>query len=126
MKIKNLPSGSYTWSVQSIDNCYEGSAFAAEHSFSHVNTGVEDIEKPVASGLVLFPNPVSDRITITTVGPDVSKCEIIISDMTGRQHKRIRGIELPFDLSTESLKPGVYIITLIVDGTIAEAKFLKI
>ena len=46
MKIKDLPSGSYTLSVQSIDNCYDGSPFAAEQSFSHVNTGVADVEDP--------------------------------------------------------------------------------
>lgn len=126
LKIKNLPSGTYTWSVQSIDNCYEGSAFAAEQSFSHINTGVADIENPDVSGLILFPNPVSDRITITTTDPDVSDCEIIISDMAGRQHQRIRDIELPYDLNTSELKPGMYIVTLIKDGIVIEAKFLKI
>ena len=74
----------------------------------------------------MFPNPVSDHITLTTTDPDVSVCEIIISDMSGRQYRRIRGIELPYDLNTSFLKPGVYIITLISDGIDVEAKFLKI
>jgi hypothetical protein len=125
LKIKNLPSGTYTWSVQSIDNCYEGSAFAAEQSFSHVNTGVADIEYPDVSGLILFPNPVSDFMTVSAVDPGVSQCEIVISDMTGRQYQRISGIELPYDFNTSLLKSGIYIITLIKDGNAMEAKFLK-
>jgi predicted nucleotidyltransferase len=32
--IKNLPSGTYYWSVQAIDNAFAGSAFAAEASFT--------------------------------------------------------------------------------------------
>lgn len=32
--IRNLPQGKYYWSVQSIDNAYEGSAFAPTDSFS--------------------------------------------------------------------------------------------
>ena len=32
--ITNLPAGTYYWSVQAIDNAFEGSLFAAEQSFS--------------------------------------------------------------------------------------------
>jgi hypothetical protein len=35
--IKNLPEGTYYWSVQAIDNAFAGSTFATEQSFSIVN-----------------------------------------------------------------------------------------
>jgi len=37
--IKNLPSGDYYWSVQSVDNAFAGSEFAVERTFSY-NTNV--------------------------------------------------------------------------------------
>lgn len=36
-RIKNLPDGQYSWSVQSIDAAYQGSPFAATGSFGYAN-----------------------------------------------------------------------------------------
>lgn len=126
LKIKNLRTGTYTWCVQSIDNCYDGSSFTALKTFSHVNTGVSQVEEPGLPGLVVFPNPVSDRMTVSVQSSAGRKCRIVISDISGRQLKNIREAELPYETGTGSLRPGVYIVTVTLDGMNLEARFLKV
>jgi len=60
--IKNLPDGTYYWSVQAIDNTFAGSNFAAEQSF--VIEASSD-ETPPAPPQGLQANAGDDRITIT-------------------------------------------------------------
>jgi len=52
--LKNLPAGTYYWSVQSIDNTYAGSGFAEEKSFTIIQT-YTDVEA-ASTGLVIFFN----------------------------------------------------------------------
>lgn len=125
IKVKNLPEGSYTWSVQSIDNCYEGSLFATEQSFEHVDTGIAEDEINGGPGLLMYPNPVSERMTLKIGNSDYGYCEIIISDMNGRQLKRMKAITLPYDINTDFLKPGVYLITVIQSDATHESRFVK-
>jgi hypothetical protein len=46
-KINDLPDGEYVWSVQAVDNCFTGSAFAGEQSFI-IGSVVEAPAVPVA------------------------------------------------------------------------------
>ncbi len=58
LKVKNLPSGTYYWGVQAIDNSFAGSVFSAERSFTvtystSVNQSSEQTIKINQNGTVL-------------------------------------------------------------------------
>ncbi len=63
-----LPPGTYYWSVQSVDNAFLGSEFAAEQSFTvvsqAVSTGLEEDDVFRSTLLDPFPNPVHDGLSI--------------------------------------------------------------
>jgi hypothetical protein len=75
--IKNLPEGTYYWSVQAIDNAFAGSAFAPEQSFSIVNNktlNVNFIIQGLYNGATMnkaqdengdhFSGTIADRVSI--------------------------------------------------------------
>jgi hypothetical protein len=106
--LRNLPEGTYYWSVQTIDNSWLGSSFAPEQSFAIGPTGVE---KPcpvknekkclVKNGKILIAGPILPGSNLT----------ISLFDIKGRsvyqQHNKISG-EMVFSLE-EFLPPGIYI-----------------
>lgn len=75
MTIRNLPSGRYGWSVQTLDASNEGSEFAPEQEITVENSGVDNIfvdDVPatviMVDGLnVYVENPVKDSVNIYTV-----------------------------------------------------------
>lgn len=42
-KLKNLPAGTYYWKVQAIDQCFSGSGFSEEQSFTVLPTGIDQV-----------------------------------------------------------------------------------
>jgi hypothetical protein len=120
IKIKNLKSGNYRWSVQSIDNCYEGSDFAPEVSFNYV-TNVKKTLQPLVK---LYPNPFSNAINID--GLDYNgKCFISISDLMGRTLLSVNNVSLPYTIDTPALKAGIYLITIIQGKSLIVKKIEK-
>jgi hypothetical protein len=111
-RIKHLKNGLYTWSVQSIDNCYEGSEFASEGSFDYVRSDVTDIKPDNSQRVIAYPNPCLDKMTINVPGSESGKFDIIVSDLKGEVISEINAVYLPYDIHTESFRPGVYIVTL--------------
>jgi hypothetical protein len=60
--IKDLPDGQYFWSVQALDNNYEGSVFAPEASFIIGTVGLDSFR---INDVSVFPNPAKDQLSIS-------------------------------------------------------------
>jgi Zn-dependent metalloprotease len=111
-----LPNGTYYWSVQAVDNGYEGSAFAAEQTFTITNSN------PVALSL----SPVNNAVNIiTSSNLMVSFSETMLKgtgfinlrevaggtlvenfDVSGSPHVTLSGALLTID-PTNDLLPGI-------------------
>jgi hypothetical protein len=79
--IQGLDPGVYYWSVQAIDQAFEGSAFAPWQSFEILATGVD--EAPGTGSLQIYPNPATDRLFIS-VPANSGEYMITIADLSGR------------------------------------------
>lgn len=89
--IRNLPEGTYYWSVQAIDAGYLASPFAEEQTFSVVNRAGEHITGMEASGILKFklyqnhPNPLNPETVISYQLAGTSDVELTIYDRLGRE-----------------------------------------
>lgn len=80
-------------------------------------TGIQDVSS--ASRLVLYPNPVADKLTVQY---DRKINEVVILDMHGRFISKANQNVI----SVKSLAPGMYIIMITdQDGAKARATFVK-
>ena len=89
-----LAQGTYYWSVQTIDQAYAGSAFAAEGSFAISNapglgTAAEEetlLDYNLAPG---YPNPFLDA---TTIGYSLRESGMVRLDVYNMLGQRVRGL----------------------------------
>jgi predicted nucleotidyltransferase len=85
-----LPATIY-WSVQAIDACFAGSAFAAEEVYD-VPTGVSGNALPTSFALRNnIPNPFNPNTTIRYDLPESAPVSLRIYDVAGRLVKTLRG-----------------------------------
>lgn len=83
-----------------------------------------DLETPEMSQIDIYPNPVSDNLTVTSGNKRISLLKI--SDLTGRvicEYQNISGRQ-NFDLS--HLQSGIYLISIEDDGHLYTSKLVKI
>lgn len=106
-----LPDGNYFWSVQTIDQMYAASVFAAEQSFTILNVGINESGK---SQITLYPNPVSNILFLHS-SEDFS---YFIQNMEGKPISDSKCPEGSTIINTSSWLPGIYTIkTLTASGT---------
>lgn len=119
-RLRGLPAGTYTWSVQAIDASYTGSAFASESSFtigvpdSTSTSAMRMAVKPTdtetvpeqTSAIYLYPNPAEDEITIYGGG---TRTEVALYSSTG---KLLRSLTITEESSVYvgDLPAGVYVV----------------
>jgi hypothetical protein len=127
--VSGLAIGTYYWSVQTIDNCYEGSAFATEHSFV---ISVGSVEEFAVKNTVLYPNPVTDASVVQFDVSVEGKIVLEVSDLSGRIVSHIdAGTCAPgaksIALETSSLEKGMYVVRITHNGMAAgpSIKFMK-
>jgi hypothetical protein len=115
---KSAPSGKnyYRILVVKPTACFPTYLKSLEYSspFSNYDeetlTGMSETE---TGGFSIYPNPFSDRTTITFNNPNFKKHQLILMDLTGKVIRQIGDITgSRIELSRENLSPGVYLIEL--------------
>lgn len=125
--INNLEMGNYFWSVQAIDNNFEGSIFADEASFTISTVGLS--ENPTidnSNNLSNYPNPFSQSTTITFSLQEYAYVNILIYNTNGQivnslinQSKDSGKYSVKWDGISSSgapLKSGIYYYILKING----------
>ena len=107
--------GQYSIRVRSKDDGDGRLSF--EKSFTiYVNDLVETdiINHQIKNkGIDIYPNPFSERTTITFSNPDFQKYQLILMDLTGKVMRQVGDITgNKVELSRENLSPGLYMIEL--------------
>lgn len=118
-QVKELPSGTYYWSVQAVDHSLSGSLFAPEQSFEITYIGLN--ENLVSSGISLYPNPAS---TVLNIRSEV-KGEMILYDVYGKligSHPVSAGVNT---LDVSYLAKGIYLLLITAGGHLSSKKFIK-
>jgi len=73
-------------------------------------TGISETEP---AGFNIYPNPFSDRTTITFNNPNFEKHQLFLMDLTGKVIRQIGVITgNQVELHRENLSPGLYMIEL--------------
>jgi hypothetical protein len=101
--LRNLPPGTYYWSVQAIDNAYNGSIWAEESTFTITSssssgspTATEDTELPGGIELLsVFPNPFGQQATIELTTSETQYVEARIYSAVGSHVATIADAVMP-------------------------------
>ena len=117
----NLDSGTYYWSVQTVDNSYNTSNFSAEESFT--------VQKPLITGIPVpdyvleqnYPNPFNPKTKISYQISKFNNVSLKVYNVLGvevaelvNENQRTGSYQIEFDGS--GLSSGVYFYKLITDG----------
>jgi len=98
--LNNLPVGEYTWGVQTIDACYEGSVFE-----SGAFTISESTDVPKTQDLSVKVTVLNQ---ILTVRSEIENARLKVMDITGRVWE-----DTPFNHTySQELPKGIYIIVV--------------
>jgi predicted nucleotidyltransferase len=115
MKIKGLVEGdTYYWTVQTLDNTFEGSEFAPEQSFTVIYTGVSQMEEQAFS---LSPNPSTGKFEISNLKVNTGNAIIKIYDKTGKIMKKltVSGTDVNIVVDASEWSAGLYFVTVVID-----------
>ena len=89
--LKNLEPGTYYFSVQSVDNGFESSAFSDESSFEVATSGNQQYQSNEhIPEILITPNPASTFANIEIVIDGINDCSIEIFDITGRFVRKLK------------------------------------
>jgi bilirubin oxidase len=87
-----------------------------------------DLQEPTQqdhSQLICYPNPVSNHMTIALKGHDQSFHDLVISDVTGKNHAAFQAGDLPQKLDVGQFAPGMYWIHCRTNKGVLRVRFLK-
>ena len=118
--IRGLEDGEYYWSVQSIDNCFEGSAFAPEESFVVGSVGFRNHENDFIS---ISPNPSNGMIRIV-LNDSFTNYELHIINQQGKIEKFYQKVEDDMTLDLKDFRSGLYLFKFSSAGLIFTKKLL--
>ncbi|MBC8314543.1 MAG: T9SS type A sorting domain-containing protein, partial [Bacteroidetes bacterium] len=117
--IKDLPAGTYHWSVQTLDHSLCGSEFAPEQTFEITYVGME--ENLAGSELILYPNPASSFIKLKSE----TDGELLISDIRGSIIGIYNLLEGVNTIPVTNLAKGIYLIRFSTSNNVIRMKFIK-
>lgn len=128
--IKDLPPGTYYWSVQAIDHSYAGSEFAPEQTITV--TSIEDELIPLVTKLYQnYPNPFNPATEIRFSLAEDAKVNLSVYNTNGQlvqtllDGKKEKGYHtVNFDAS--ELNSGMYLYRLDVNGNVQTKKMLML
>jgi hypothetical protein len=117
--IRDIPPGTYYFSVQAIDNGYMAGAFSSPCMFTFSPVGSAENE---AATISFFPNPCHDLLHVTTHAETVTNSIISILDQSGQVICEQPSTEA---INVSSWPRGIYLIQ-ISNGIIRQSgKFIK-
>jgi hypothetical protein len=122
MRIDNLAPGTYYWSVQSIDQAFEGSAFSTEQSFTITATGLN--EGALDAAWKVWPIPAKDNLNIESTG-NLQIMEVFIYDLSGRIVLMEKPGSLSARLDISELNIGIYNLSVQVSDYRYTTIFIK-
>jgi hypothetical protein len=116
--VSGLAAGTYYWSVQAIDNGYEGSDFAAEQSFV---LSVGGISEAGISRAVLYPNPVTEASVIAVSLERAGSLVLEVRDISGRlvsayDAGMVDAGDMNIPVSLLEMGSGCYFVRIMLDG----------
>lgn len=116
-----LPAGTYYWSIQAIDNCFKGSEFSEEVSFTIVINNISDqTELP---DFTFEQDLSSESITLALdENKNCSGCNITITDINGRLKTAIPVKSESVNINTTGWAKGIYFCTLTDNKNSTKAK----
>lgn len=130
------PVTRYYWSVQTIDQAFAGSPFAAEQNFmTGLGVGIEENTAPELPEKFLlhqnYPNPFNPVTLIRYSVPVASQVTLKVYDTLGKEiitlvnQQHTRGY---YDIvfSGEDLESGVYLVRMTADGYTGTQKMVLI
>jgi len=79
--------------------------------------------KPEANDLVVFPNPTSDMLTLSSDGKLIRSAQVF--DLSGRMLINLNQNSNISTVDVSSLSVGMYILQLNMEGVITSRKFVK-
>lgn len=89
--LKSLDPGTYYFSVQSVDNGFESSAFSGESSFVVLSSGKEkDIFQKSLPEISVSPNPATDFANIEIEIAKSEMIRIVIYNIEGKEVKELK------------------------------------
>lgn len=77
------------------------------------------------SSVNIYPNPAQDEIVLSVDDLDFSECSLVIHRIDGYVVHQSVADQNPLVINIKSLKPGVYILQMIVDGISFHKRFVK-
>lgn len=113
-KLRKFDPGIYKWSVQSIDNSFEGSSFAAEETFECTLFSTKNDEiKHNEIQIGVYPNPIKDIFIIDCNKSIDYRFNLVLSDAVGRQLIYMNNLNLPYSFHSSDLESGIYFLTIV-------------
>lgn len=121
-EFRHFGLGTYYFSVQTIDQCGCGSAFASSESFAILQTGI-DVEKFSNNEIIILQNPVRDNLKFV-YGKEYENISLSIISSSGKTfiQKNLKGGK--HSINVESLSPGLYILQLGNSNRLTSVKFI--
>jgi hypothetical protein len=128
-KLRGLPPGDYSWSVQTIDAAYAGSAFAPEGHFT-ITAPVTELmtartavaaASEIQRGISIYPNPVKDHVTVQCS----AGAQIMVHDVMGRVIYTARSNGSAHVVDMSRVGQGVYFVEVKEGAEVVTKKIVK-
>lgn len=119
--VGGLIPGTYYWSVQAIDQAFEGSPFAVLQSFEIISTEIQELD-PGQTVPVIYPNPATGWFNVLHLADTF---RVTISDMAGRGILTSESNEVNSRIDISNLPAGVYLVQIYRQDVIFTLKLIK-
>ncbi len=118
---RDLPPGTYYWTVQAVDNAYRGGAFATTQQFTVGVTGVPQVNRNDPD-MKLWPNPASDYVFFR-IDPSCQQASLDILNIQG-QIVQSQNLKENNRVPVHNLKEGLYVCVIDTGEKIMTQKLL--
>jgi hypothetical protein len=126
--LRDLTPGTYTWTVQAVDNAFNGGAFAAEGTFEVGIVAGEPGAGGPAFGLAVAPSPTRGRADVALTLDRAQAVTVAVYDALGRRVALAHDGELAAGAHRlplgAALAPGTYLVRAVGAREAATARLV--